>query len=134
MMRHYNVRTALHNYLLLCIIKTKLTQRAQTSLVKAAHYLHIARIPDLESQHGDQDHPKYLINCFFFISSQDFSENFCQNLPIFVFINCRISNWIDSDHHQRFNQYVFYCNGPLQKISFQSIHNFLSNGLVSNCS
>ena len=32
-------------------------------LVQAAHYLHIARILDLKNQHGDQDHPKYLINC-----------------------------------------------------------------------
>ena len=36
----------------------KSTQSAQTSLAKAAHYPHIARLPDLESQHGDLDHTK----------------------------------------------------------------------------
>ena len=35
----------------------------QTSLAKAAHYPHIAQIPDLESQHSDPDHPKNVINC-----------------------------------------------------------------------
>ena len=35
--------------------KLKNTQKAQTS-TKAAHYPHIARIHDLESQHGDIDH------------------------------------------------------------------------------
>ena len=36
----------------------KNTQRAHTSLAKAAHYPHIAWIPDLENQHGDPDHPQ----------------------------------------------------------------------------
>ena len=39
----------------------KSTQRAHTSLARAAHYPHIAQIPNLESQHGDPDHPKNLI-------------------------------------------------------------------------
>ena len=41
---------------------TTSTQRAQISH-KVAHYPHIARIYDLESQQGDSDHPKNLIIC-----------------------------------------------------------------------
>ena len=36
--------------------KQKSTQRAQTS-AKAPCYSHITQIPNLESQHGDPDHP-----------------------------------------------------------------------------
>ena len=40
------------------LLKTSI-QRVQNSLAKAAHYQpHVAQIPDLESQHGDLDHPK----------------------------------------------------------------------------
>ena len=35
----------------------KNAHRAQNSLAKAAHYHHIVRIPNLESQHCDPDHP-----------------------------------------------------------------------------
>ena len=42
------------------------TQREQTSLTKAAQYSHIARVSDLESQHGDQDHPSNLIKSFLY--------------------------------------------------------------------
>ena len=42
------------------ISNNKSTQRAQI-FVKAAHYPDIAWINDLESQHGDPDHPKNLI-------------------------------------------------------------------------
>ena len=38
--------------------KNKSYQRAQTSLAKAAHYLRIAQISDLQGQHGDPDYPK----------------------------------------------------------------------------
>ena len=37
--------------------------RAQTFLAKTAHNPHIAKIPDLESQHGDSDQLKNLISC-----------------------------------------------------------------------
>ena len=43
-------------------LQYKSPQRAQTS-AKLRHKSHIARIPDSESQHGDPDHPKNLINC-----------------------------------------------------------------------
>ena len=42
------------------LINNKRTQRVQTP-DKAAHYPHIAWIPNLESQHGDADHLKNLI-------------------------------------------------------------------------
>ena len=32
-------------------------RRSTSTKYKAAYYPHIARIPDLESQHGDPDHP-----------------------------------------------------------------------------
>ena len=35
------------------------THRVQTNLAKVAHYLHIAKIPELESQRGDSEHVKY---------------------------------------------------------------------------
>ena len=38
-------------------------QRVQTFFTTASHYHHIARIPDLESQHDAPDHPQNLINC-----------------------------------------------------------------------
>ena len=44
------------------LVYFKNTQRAQISN-KAAYYQHIAQIRDLESQHGDPDHPQNLINC-----------------------------------------------------------------------
>ena len=31
---------------------------------KAVHYPNIVRIHNLESQHGDPDHPKNLLNCY----------------------------------------------------------------------
>ena len=40
----------------------KSTQRT-ADFRKEAHYLHIAQVSDLESQHGDPDHPKNLTNC-----------------------------------------------------------------------
>ena len=40
----------------------KSTQRALTTSAKAAHYSYIAWTPDLESQHGDPDHPENLIS------------------------------------------------------------------------
>ena len=43
-------------------MSNKNTQRAQITDT-AAHYPHIARIHDLDSQHCDPDHPKNLINC-----------------------------------------------------------------------
>ena len=48
--------------LLAGLTSSKSTQRSQTSLAMAAHYSPIAQIPDLESHHGDPDHPKNLIN------------------------------------------------------------------------
>ena len=33
------------------------SQRAQASLAKTVHCPHIAQVPDLESPHGDPDHP-----------------------------------------------------------------------------
>ena len=41
--------------------ENKSTKGAQASLAKAAHYPHIAQIPDLESQHGNLDEPKNVI-------------------------------------------------------------------------
>ena len=46
-----------------------------TFLAEAAHYLDIAQMLDLESQHGDPDHPKYLIKMFF-VSLQRYPKNF----------------------------------------------------------
>ena len=46
------------------------TQRAQTSLAKTAHYQYCAWIPDLESQHGDPDHPPKLIRCSPYITAE----------------------------------------------------------------
>ena len=43
--------------------KTRALRKAQTPLTKAAHYPHIAKIPDLERQYGDPDHLQFLINC-----------------------------------------------------------------------
>ena len=43
----------------------KSNQKVQT-LAKVAHYHHIARIPDLESEHIDPDHLKNLINCLLY--------------------------------------------------------------------
>ena len=40
----------------MCACSNKSAHAAQTSLAKAAHYLHIARVPDLESQQVDPDH------------------------------------------------------------------------------
>ena len=45
------------------IIENSSTPGAQTSLVKEAHYPHIAQSLNLESQHGDPDQPKIIINC-----------------------------------------------------------------------
>ena len=47
------------------MLEHNITQRLQTSLakVKAVHYLHIARTPYLESEHGDSDRPKNVIGC-----------------------------------------------------------------------
>ena len=66
----------------------KSTQRAQTSLAEAGHYPHIVWIPDLNSQHGDPDHPQSLLNCFIYhcsailkISSKS-AHNLLSNGPI----------------------------------------------------
>ena len=43
----------------------------------------IAQIPDLESQHGDPDHPKNLINCSLYIA--ELSPKFDKN-PLLILV------------------------------------------------
>ena len=57
------IESSVTKFVLFCLItsKNKSILRTQT-VVKAAHYPHIAWIPDLESQHGDPDHHK-IVSC-----------------------------------------------------------------------
>ena len=73
-----------------CIVN-KSTKRMQTS-AKVAHYPHIARIPNLASQHCDPDHPQNLFKLFL-VSLQSYPEHFIKTTDL---CNGRISNWIAS--------------------------------------
>ena len=91
----------------------KSTQRAQTSLGKAAHYANIAQISNLESQHGDPDHPINLINCSLHLA--ELSWKLHQNQLMIGWVNGQISDWTDSDpdDYQNLITCSIYHPGPL---------------------
>ena len=101
----------------------KSTQRAQTSLAKAVHYLHIAQNLDLENEHGEPDPPKTLIYYSLCLCRDilNFSTKSVPNL---------LSNFWSDNHHGDPNCYQnvitcpFYHPRPLHKISSQSIKHF----------
>ena len=84
-------------------------------------YPYIARIPDLESKHGNPDHPKFLINCFLYYCRAilKISSKSTHNL-------LRPDFWLSSQHGDP-DSCSFYHPGPLHKISSQPVHNLLKN-------
>ena len=79
----------------------KSTQRAQPSLVKAAHYPNISWIPDLECQHGDPVPPPKINQILLVLLELSWKSP--------TLITCS-----------------FYHPGFLHKMSSQSIHTFVS--------
>ena len=96
------------------------TQTAQTS-AKEAYYL-IARTPDLESQHGNPDHPKNFINCsqYHCRAILKISSKSAHNL----LRNGWISNWTgygNPDHHKNLTDCSLYHCWTILKTSSKSI-------------
>ena len=87
---------------------------------KEAHYPHIAQTPDVESQHGDPDHPINLIK----FSLYHWRSN--QNLLMICSVMAEFPTG-QSDRHQNLITCSFYHPGPFHKISSQYVFNFLNN-------
>ena len=97
--------------------QTRRTLRAQTSLAEADHYSHISQCNNVEL--GDERlTPKVL------------DHYLHHNLGMLPLLWCLFAHLLIleyPDHHQNLISSALYYPGPLNKISSQSVCNFLSN-------
>ena len=113
------------------ITQTRSTQRAQTSLAEADHYFHIAHCKNVEPwwwkttpspsppppPKKKKKKKKRIITCTTIWECHHYYGVFFAHLLILKY----------PEHHQNLISSSLYYPGRLHKISYQSVHNFLSN-------
>ena len=102
------------------MIKTRSTQRAQTSLAEADHYSHIAHCKNVEPWWCKTTKKKKKV----------LDHYLHHDLGMLRLLWCFFAHLLIleyPDHHQNLISSSLYYPGPLHNISSQSVHNFLSN-------
>ena len=104
------------------ILKTRSTQRAQTSLAEADHYSHIVHCKNVEPWLWKTTHPPK--------KKKVLDHYLHHDLGMLPLLRCFFAHLLIlqyPDHHQNLISSYLYYSGPVHKISSQSVHNFLSN-------
>ena len=102
-------------------LKTRSTQRAQTSLAEADNYSHIAHCKNVEPWLCKTTHPP---------KKKVLDHYLHHDLGMLPLLRCFFAYLLIlqyPDHHQNLISSSLYYSGPVHKISSQSVHNILSN-------